>query len=49
MKAVRMVKIPIQIEGNIDVLKEMKEISEKYGECVDMEKIKRIIEEEYGD
>lgn len=49
MKAVRMVKIPIQIEGNIDVLKEMKEISEKYGEAVDMKKIKRIIEEEYGD
>ena len=46
MKAVRMVKIHIQIEGNIDVLKEMKEISEKDGESVDMEKIKRIIEED---
>ncbi len=47
MKATRMVKIPIQIEENRDIIREMMEISRKYGEAVDLRKIKKAIEEEY--
>ena len=49
MKAIRMVKIPIQIEEKMDVIREIMEISEKYGEALYLRKIKKIIEDERGE
>ena len=51
MEVIRMVKLHIPIEGNgeKDIVKRFREISMKYGRKIDYEEISQILEERFGE